>query len=212
MRSSFWLRIERLNSHDYAGMRVVSKQGRNLALAIIGGLVFGLATWGVNVGGKPLTYLFLQVNFLVYHGFYWQLLTSVVVATPDALGVADVLFNALAVVWLDNLLGGAFNPREYYATFLLSALSGNLLSLLAGPDLISFGASGGIFGLLAGAVSEDYAAERRLNTGLLAWFLLVFIFSSFSSGYINWIAHLGGAVSGLAAGYYLGVRRRGILV
>jgi membrane associated rhomboid family serine protease len=188
---------------------VVSKQGRNLALAIIGGLVFGLATWEVNLGGKPLTYLFLQVNSLVYHGLYWQLLTSIVVATPDTLGVADVLFNALAVVWLDNLLAGAFNPREYYATFVLSALSGNLLSLLAGPALISFGASGGIFGLLAGAVSEDYAAERRLNTGLLVWFLLVFIFSSFSSGYINWIAHLGGAVSGLAAGYYLGVSSRG---
>jgi len=191
---------------------VVSKQGRNLALAILGGLAFGAATSLVDVGGYPLTYLFLQVNSLVYRGLYWQLFTSIVVATPDPLGVVDVLFNALAVVWLDNLLAAAFTARSYYTTFVLSALSGNLLSLLAGPSLISFGASGGIFGLLAGAVSEDYAAERRVNFGLLSWFLLVFIISSFSSSYVNWMAHLGGAVFGLAAGYFLGVRRRGNLV
>jgi membrane associated rhomboid family serine protease len=195
------------------GSGVVSKQGRNLALAIISGLVFGIATWGVDIGGGvPLTYLFLQANSLVYRGWYWQLLSSIFVATPDVLGVADVLFNALAVVWLDNLLAAAFSPRQYYATFILSALAGNILSLLAGPELISFGASGGIFGLLAGAVSEDYAAERRVNGGLLAWFLLVFIFSSFSSGYVNWMAHLGGAVFGLIAGYILGIRGRGSVV
>jgi membrane associated rhomboid family serine protease len=186
---------------------VVSRQGRNLALAIIGGLIFG--AFAFVAGGDSLTLLFLQVNSLVYRGFYWQLFTSVFVATPDTLGVADVLFNALAVVWLDNLFAAAYSPRAYYATFMLSALSGNLLSLLAGPDLISFGASGGIFGLLAGAVSEDYAAERRFNAGLLVWFLLVFIFSSFSSGYVNWMAHLGGAVFGLVAGYVLGINRRG---
>ena len=178
-------------------------------MAIVGGLLFGLATWGIDFGGRPLTFLFLQENYLVYRGVYWQLVTSIFVATPDVLGVADVLFNALAVVWLDNLLSAAFEAKEYYATFLLSAVSGNLLSLLAGPGLTSFGASGGIFGLLAGAVSEDYAVERRVNGGLLAWFLLVFVFSSFSSAYVDWMAHLGGALFGLAAGYYLGAARRG---
>jgi len=188
---------------------VVSKQGRNLAVAILAGLVFGMATSTVAIGSASLTDIFLQYNLAVYHGAYWQLLTSIVVAPPILLGVADVLFNALAVLWLDNLLSSAFTPGEYYATFILSAVSGNLLSLLAGPSLVSFGASGGIFGLLAGAVSEDYAAERRINGGLLAWFLLVFIFSSFSSEYVNWMAHLGGAVFGLVAGYLLGIKRRG---
>jgi membrane associated rhomboid family serine protease len=187
---------------------VVSEQGRNVALAIAGGLAFGTVTSFVSIGGVALTSLFLQVNFLVVRGFLWQLLTSIVVAPPDLLGVPDVLFNALAVVWLDSILAGAFTPRAYYAVFLLSALSGNVLSLLNGPAEVSFGASGGIFGLLAGAVAEDFSLEHRVNSGVLAWFVLVFVFSSIMP-YVNWVAHLGGTIFGLAAGYYVGMTKRG---
>jgi rhomboid protease GluP len=184
----------------------VSTQGRALALAIVGGLIFG----GIAsaVGGPPLTDLFLQVNSAVYAGFYWQLITSLLVAPPYLLGVVDVLFNALAVIWLDGILSGAYSPTEYFATFILTGLAGNLISLLNGPGVSSFGASGGIFGLLAGAVAEDFASERRVNFGLLVWFLLIFIFSSFTLAYVDWLAHLGGSVFGLLIGYYLGVRRR----
>jgi rhomboid protease GluP len=188
---------------------VVTKQGRNLTIAILAGLILGLAGWGVQVLGVPLTYLLLQVNSLVYRGWVFQLITSLLVAPPDSLGVADVLFNALAVVWLDRLLSAAYDSTEYYATFVLTGLAGNLLSLLEGPGLISFGASGGIFGLLAGAVSEDFAAEGRVSYWLLLSFLLVFVISSFLSSNVNWVAHLGGTIVGLAIGYYLGSKRRG---
>lgn len=187
---------------------MVSNQGRNLALAILGGLVFGAVAWGVSIDQLPLTLFFLQNNSVVYAGGYWQLFTSLLVATPDTPGVADVLFNALAVLWLDGLLSGAYDSTGYYATFVLTGLAGNLFSLLNGPATLSFGASGGIFGLLAGAVSEDYAAERRLNSALLLWFLLIFVISSFILPDVDWLAHLGGALSGILVGYYLGVRRR----
>ncbi len=187
---------------------MVSKQGRNLALAILGGLVFGAATSSFLVDGVPLTLVFLQRNSVVLAGGFWQLLTSLIVAPLDPLGVVDVLFNALAVIWLDSILSGAYTPREYYATFVFTGVAGNLLSLLNGPAQVSFGASGGIFGLLAGAVSLDYATERRVNNGLLVWFLLIFVFSSFALSYVNWLAHLGGALLGLAVGYYIGLGRR----
>lgn len=186
---------------------MTSPQGRNLSLAIVAGLVIGLVTWKVSVEGIPLTYYFIQINWLVYSGLYWQLLTSLFVVVPTFLGVADVLFNAVAVVWLDGLLSHEFNKVEYYAVFVLSGLAGNVASLLNGPNTASFGASGGIFGLLAGAVAQDFAVERRIDYNLLGWFLAVFIFSSFALSYVDWLAHLGGAASGLVAGYLVGISR-----
>jgi rhomboid protease GluP len=154
-----------------------------------------------------VTVFLLQYNAAVEAGLYWQLFTSLFVAVPSIPGVVDVVFNALAVVWLDGMLEGAYSEREYYATFILTGLVGNLFSLLNGPAQSSFGASGGIFGLLAGAVSEDFASRRRVNPVFLLWFLLVFVMSSFALSYVDWLAHLGGALAGLLVGYYLGARR-----
>ena len=190
---------------------MISKQGRNLSLAIIAGLVFGLAASEVSIDGIPLINLLIQYNLAVYAGLYWQLLTSIFVVIPwssqGPLGVADVLFNAVAVVWLDGLLSHQFREREYYAVFLLSGLGGNMASLLSGPSVVSFGASGGIFGLLAGGIARDFAVERRVDYSLLAWFLVIFLFSSLALPSVDWLAHLGGAASGLVAGYLLGIRR-----
>jgi rhomboid protease GluP len=193
---------------------LISKQGRNLSLAIVAGLVFGSVALEVNIYGIPMVYLFVQYNRAVYAGWYWQLFTSLFVVIPYSLsqgplGIADVLFNAFAVVVLDGILSHAFHEWEYYAVFVLSGLVGNVVSLLNGPGAVSFGASGGIFGLLAGAVALDFVVERRIDYTLLAWFLLIFIFSSFALSYADWLAHLGGVASGLAAGYLLGTRRGG---
>jgi len=191
---------------------LISKQGRNLSVAIVAGLVFGLAASVVSIDGTALVDFFVQYNRAVDAGLYWQLITSIFVVIPFSsgipLGVVDVLFNAFAVVWLDGLLSHAFfREWDYYAVFMISGLAGNVASLLSGPEVVSFGASGGIFGLLAGAIAQDYAVERRVDYYLLAWFLAVFLFSSFLLPSVDWLAHLGGAVCGLAAGYYIGASR-----
>ncbi len=186
---------------------MISEQGRNLTIAIVGGLAFGSLAGLVAVDGVPLTYFFLQVNGWVQMGWYWQLFTSLVVAPWGYLGLIDVLFNSLAVLFLDGLLSTAFEPRQYYAVFILSGLAGNVLSLLNGPSEISFGASGGIFGLLAGAIALDWVVERRVDYAVVAWFLLVFALSSFGLPYVDWLAHLGGSFFGLFAGYVVGVTR-----
>jgi len=190
---------------------LISTQGRNLSLVIVAGLIIGLLASEVSIDGIPLIDLLVQYNLAVYAGAYWQLLTSLFVVIPlgaaAPLGIADVLFNAVAVVFLDGLLSHAFREREYYAMFVLSGLVGNIAGLLSGPNVVSFGASGGIFGLLAGAVAQDFAVERRIDYNLLGWFLAVFLFSSFALPSVDWLAHLGGAASGLVAGYLLGTRR-----
>ncbi len=190
---------------------MISREGKVLSVAILGGFVFGLVASAVSVDGVPLVDFFVQYNRAVDGGLYYQLFTSILVVIPFSsqipLGLVDVLFNAMAVVFLDGLLSHAFRGRDYYAVFFASAVAGNVLSLLSGPSLVSFGASGGIFGLLAGAVAEEFAVEKRVDYNLLAWFVAVFIFSSFLLPYVDWLAHLGGAAFGLAAGYVVGIRR-----
>ena len=187
----------------------LSKQGRNLITTIVCGMVVGTALALVVVGGVPLTLLLLQDNGLVTRGWVWQLVTSIVVAPPTLTGLVDVAFNALALAWLDGLFSLVYSRRQYYAVFMVTAVAGNIFSLANGPKEISFGASGGIFGLLAGAVSFDFITNRRFNPSLLLWFAAVFFVSSFAFAYVDWVAHVGGALVGLALGYAVGVRREG---
>jgi membrane associated rhomboid family serine protease len=183
---------------------LVSEQGRNLVILVVGGLVAGYL---FSFGSPPLYAYFLQENDAVYHGWLWQLFTSIIVAPPVLEGIFDVAFNAVALLWLDRLFSAFYTPRQYYATFLASAVFGNLVSLLSGPNVASFGASGGIFGLVAGMVSYDFAVNRKLSFALLSWFLLIFVASSFITPGVDWLAHAGGSVFGLGIGYWIGSKR-----
>jgi rhomboid protease GluP len=184
----------------------ISKPGRNLTIAIVAGFVIGAIFSLVSFAGLPLVYYLVQVNALVYGGWIVPLFTSMVVVLPwqdGAGGLLDVAFNAFAVVWIDGLFRNTYSPRAYYAMFIGTGLVGNLLSLSYGPNTVSFGASGGIFGLIAGAVTVDYARNGRFNQSLVIWFIFIFVLSTITGG-VDIFAHLGGAVAGLIAGYYLG--------
>jgi len=192
----------------------ISKPGRNLTIAIVAGLVIGAVFSLVEVywapvapyfggGATPITYFLVQFNAMVYLGWIVPLFTSMIVVLPSLSGLVDVAFNAFAVIWLDGLLRATYAPRAYYAVFIGTGLVGNLLSLLYGPLTISYGASGGIFGLIAGAVTVDYARNGRFNPSLVIWFIFIFFLSTFTGG-VDAFAHLGGAVAGLIAGYFIG--------
>lgn len=186
----------------------LSKQGRNLIILIVLGLPIGFVATLISVNNIPAIYFLVQDNLLVYQGWIPALVTSMIVIMPGYLGLEDVAFNAIAILFIDALLRGAFTPKQYYLVFLMTGLVGNLVSLIGyGPvPLVSFGASGGIFGLVAGAVAVDYAVTRRVNTGLVIWFVIIFIYSSLG-GSVDFFAHFGGAVAGIVAGFVIGRSR-----
>ena len=193
----------------------LSKQGRNLILLVVLGLPIGFVTTLFFIGNIQAILFLVQDNYLVYHGWIPALVTSMIVVAPSYAGLADVGFNAIAILFVDGLLRNAFTPRQYYLVFLLTGIVGNLVSLFGyGPGqgiisattTISFGASGGIFGLVAGAVAVDYAVTRRLNSGLILWFVIIFIYSSLG-GSVDIFAHAGGALAGLVSGFIVGRSR-----
>jgi rhomboid protease GluP len=143
------------------------------------------------------TDLLAQNNGIVvfYHQFY-QLFTSILVTDSPI----DAGFNAVAVLILDRLTDDTFNMPRYFLIFFLTALLGNILTLSKGPQYASAGASGGIFGLIAAVFSYSWAKENRIEITTLAFFLIVFIGSSFLIPNVNYVAHLGGAIGGFIAG------------
>jgi len=204
--SGYWSSTGRSSQKQGGGFSInISKQGRNLAIAIVAGLVIGFIFNFVTLSnGYTVTDYLIQIDALVFSGWIVPLFTSMIVVAPSSLGLLDVVFNAFAVIWLDGLFRASYTARQYYAVFIGTGLVGNVLSLISLPsNYASFGASGGIFGLIAGAVTVDYARNGRFNPQLVIWFLFIFVFSTFA-GDVDIFAHLGGAVAGLIAGYYIG--------
>lgn len=143
-----------------------------------------------------------QVNAFVFDGWYWQLFTSMFVhATIIHLG-GNLLFLLVFGLRCEEM----FSLPEYLAVYLLGGLAGNVLSLVMGPNFISVGASGAIFALFGAAVIYD---RRRLGQSIVGALIFAFFLLLFSSGVkVNYLAHIGGLVTGLLIGYVLASRRK----
>lgn len=143
-----------------------------------------------------------QFNWLVWKGWYWQLFTAMFVHATIFHLLGNMFFLLIFGLRAEEL----FTKLEYLATYLSSGLAGNLLTLLLGPYTVSTGASGAIFGLLgACTVYLRRSVGQSVVTALLYSFFLLIMFSI--SPNVNFLAHFGGLVVGLLAGYVVAVRR-----
>lgn len=143
-----------------------------------------------------------QVNYLVSNGWYWQLFTSMFVHATIIHLAGNMLF-----LFVFGLRGEEmFSLPEYLVIYLLGGLTGNVLSLIMGPDFVSVGASGAIFALFGACVIYD---RRRIGQSITGALIFAFFLLMFSSGAnVNYLAHVGGLVAGLIMGYVLASRRK----
>lgn len=143
-----------------------------------------------------------QFNLLVFNGWYWQLFTSMFVHV----NIVHLMGNMIFLLIFGFRAEGLFKIQEYLAVYFGSGLAGNLLTLLFGPDMISAGASGAIFGLFGACtifVRQEFG-QSIISVLIYSFFLLMM-----STGpNVNNLAHLGGLVVGLLIGYFLAEKRR----
>jgi membrane associated rhomboid family serine protease len=148
------------------------------------------------------TFLFaylIQVNYLVLHGDYIALITSIFVTN----NFTDFFFNFFSLGVLYYLFGSKAGKLEY-VIFLLSGMLGNLLTLLAYPPLTaSAGASGGIFGLLSFYIVDDMMEFQRVDWNGIIFLAIVFVLSDIIPN-VNIVAHLGGITGGVILAYLRG--------
>jgi rhomboid protease GluP len=177
-----------------------------LAILILAGFVIGVIGDGFKVCSpsfqnscQAATEYLAQNNGLVVYGQeYYQVFTSILVTDSPL----DAGFNAIAVLFLDRLTEDNLNKTRYLLIFFSTAIIGNLLTLVEGPNYASAGASGGIFGVFAAIVIFSWLKDKKVDTPTLVLFIVLFFGSSILPS-VNYVAHAGGAIAGFVAGALL---------
>jgi rhomboid protease GluP len=143
-----------------------------------------------------------QFNLQVFRGAYWQLFTSMFVHVS----IMHILGNMFFLLIFGLRAEEIFSTTEYLLIYFLSGLAGNLLTLLFGPNMISAGASGAIFGLF-GACTIYF--RRAIGQSIMSALVYAFFLLMLSvSPNVNFLAHFGGLAVGLLMGYWLAITRK----
>jgi rhomboid protease GluP len=181
------------------------------ALLVAIAVCFGLETLlGGSTAIRTLVQLGAQVNVLVAAGQHWRLITAMFLH----IGPAHLAFNMYALFSLGRDIEGFYGSLRFLAIFFISGIAGNVAYFVAGPNAVSAGASGAIFGLIGAEVAflvsnrslfGSFRRQRLLN---LAFLIVVNLAFGFMNRGINNLAHLGGLVSGLVLGFALTPRHR----
>jgi len=177
--------------------------------AILIGLNVAVYIYTSWVGGNfyttsnTMVWQYGQVNGLVmYYGAYYQLLTSMFIHA----GIIHLTGNMLFLLVFGLRGEEMFSFPEYLGIYILGGLAGNGLSLVMGPDLISVGASGAIFAMFGACAIY---ARRSIGQSIVGALIFGFFLLMISSGEnVNYLAHIGGLVSGLAIGYVIARKRK----
>ena len=143
-----------------------------------------------------------QFNLFVFNGWYWQLFTSMFVHVNIVHLLGNMVFLLIFGLRAEEL----FKIEQYLAIYFIPGLAGNLLTLLFGPNMISAGASGAIFGLFGACTIYIRRAVGQSIFGALIYSFFLLMMSTGPN--VNNLAHLGGLVVGLLIGYTLARKRR----
>jgi len=139
-------------------------------------------------------------------GAWWTLLTAIYLHG----NLVHLVFNVISIRVLGPPVEEHYGPARTMVIFTAGGVVGFVVSNYFGYQL-TLGASGAVFGLLGAMVAYGqkrggtFGAMMLRQWGLLA--LLLFINGIWMSG-VNNVAHAGGFVGGLGAGFVLALAER----
>lgn len=145
-----------------------------------------------------------NVPVLIKAGEYFRLFTSAFLH----IGFFHLLCNNYALYAIGSQLESFLGKGKFLAVYLVSALSGNLLSLLF-TNGISAGASGAIFGLLGSLLYFGYYYRVYLGNLIHSQIMPVIILNlliGFITPGIDNAAHIGGLIGGTLITMALGLK------
>jgi membrane associated rhomboid family serine protease len=180
-----------------------------LLAVIIGAFVLEIASAGPRAFGqgasanKLVDLGALYPPAVALGGQYWRLFTSMFLHA----GLFHILFNAWALWIFGSIVERDFGTPKFLAIFFVTGFVASATSYAFGPlYMVGVGASGAIFGIFGAFVAYNWRrrhlamAAQNLRTAMVLILLNAFLAVAFGST-IDWHAHLGGFVAGLAAGF-----------
>ena len=156
-------------------------------LVFLFGFLFGM--------GNSLVNAFANYGPYIIDGEYYRLLTSAFVHV----NILHFVMNMYALYIVGSQAEGFFGKAKFLIIYILSALSGSLLSMLLNQNVASIGASGAIFGLFGALLYFGYNYRVYLGNTfvrqILPVILINLLFGFMVVGIDNY-AHIGGLIGG----------------
>jgi len=177
----------------------------NVIVFVLDGALSTGSGFSFTAGAGPLTEAGAVYGPAVAAGEWWRLGTAAFLH----LGLLHILFNMYALWLFGPIMEQMYGHVEFAVIYLLCALGGNVLTVLAAPNVPAVGASGAIFGLfgLAFIVSRRrhllLGPEARAMLSRVGTLLVLNLVITFTVPFISWTGHVGGLVVGAAIGLVL---------
>ncbi len=156
---------------------------------LTGGNQQALVAWGADVSA------------LVAQGEWWRLVSAIFIH----IGIIHLLFNSYALMFIGPLLEELLGKERFLVSYLATGVIGfGLSNWYYPPWLVTAGASGAVFGMIAMAVvlSRRWGSWGQiLQQQLVHWIVYAFVFGIFIGA--NNAAHFGGALAGAALAFAL---------
>lgn len=183
-----------------------------LLLVLINTAIFFLGVcFEITKGYDPFIRFGIQDNDLIMRGEIWRLFTPMFLHA-DA---AHLIGNMLMLIYLGRVALDYYTVREFLSIYLLSGVTGNILSLCF-TDYLSLGASGAVMGLGGMLIYRmffgKYSKAFR-QAGNYAVFAVMIVFNLFYGIFavnsnINNFGHFGGFFGGFAVSAVIDALRR----
>jgi membrane associated rhomboid family serine protease len=161
-------------------------------------------------GPSNIDRLGAEIPILVAQGEYWRFLTAMFLH----FGIFHLALNAWALWIFGQFVERVFGRVRFLTLYLLTGFLAGVASYafapltFAGLATPSAGASGAIFGLFGVFFAYNYRRRQfQYNRAMLqqAYIIIALnvVINIFGRAFLDWKAHLGGAIAGIVAGYLL---------
>ena len=145
-----------------------------------------------------------NLDILTKNGDIYRLITAMFLH----IGILHLIFNMYSLLVIGSQVESFFGKVKYLLIYLISGISGSILSLAFSPNAISAGASGAIFGLLGSMLYFGYYYRAYLGNVLRSQIIPIIVINlafGFMSPGIDNAAHIGGLIGGVLTTMAVGV-------